>query len=364
MEDLRNSISKQKDLKELRTFLNETFESKNIESKNDLIDYLELTYLPNFKVKIETDNQQFAKYEMSLLTSMYQQAKQRIEFIEKWIVEKKVFKMKESNYIPPIDPTDVKDYNNDFDILKNRKILLFENKAYLKMITQINIDEIYTKSYNSFLFANSDEVTIDGVPFLNKFERLKRMKESYQTVTTNDVKDGFTIIEIDFIKTELENSRFLHCKSFKEEKQLELWIKKLNEKQINPTETKNKNKQDQPKTFEELFYNPAHAEICLSILRELEPPVIDAINNYIGKAKGVFPLWVNVLKNHKPEPLIKHFSDNKVYKDLLNDKVKGLSLTKDASEFRKQYKRLEYNKTELDIKVILSQYSQSGKLGK
>ena len=130
-----------------------------------------------------------------------------------------------------------------------------------------------------------------------------------------------------------------------------------------PQQTETKTEQEQPKIFEELFYNPEHAEPCLKILSELQPPVIDAINNYIGKAKGVFPLWVKVLKNHKPEPLIKHFKDT-VYKDLLNQKVKGLNLTKDASEFRKEYVRLVNNNVELDIKTILSQYSQSGKLGK
>lgn len=129
------------------------------------------------------------------------------------------------------------------------------------------------------------------------------------------------------------------------------------------TQTETKTEQETPKTFEELFYNPEHAEPCLKILSELHPPVIDAKNNYIGKAKGVFPLWVKVLKNHKPEPLIKHFKDA-VYKDLLNQKVNGLKLSKDASEFRKQYKRVENDKIELDIKTILSQYSQNGKLGK
>jgi hypothetical protein len=124
-----------------------------------------------------------------------------------------------------------------------------------------------------------------------------------------------------------------------------------------------KAKQETPKTFEELFYNPEHAEPCLRILSELQPPLIDAINNYIGKAKGVFPLWVKVLKKHAPHPLIKHFKDN-VYKDLLNQKIKGLNLSKDASEFRKQYKMIENNKIELDIKTLLSQFSQSGKLGK
>lgn len=128
-------------------------------------------------------------------------------------------------------------------------------------------------------------------------------------------------------------------------------------------QSKSKTDIETPKTFEELFYNPKDAEPCLKILSELRSPVIDATNNYIGKAKGIFPLWVSVLKNFKPEPLIKHFKDT-VYKELLNEKVKGLKLSKDASEFRKQYLRLEKNGIESEIKVLLSQYSQSGKLGK
>lgn len=121
--------------------------------------------------------------------------------------------------------------------------------------------------------------------------------------------------------------------------------------------------QEAPKTLEELFYDPANAEPCLDILKEIQPPSIDSLNNYIGKSKGIFPLWIKVLKNNRPKPLIKHFSDL-VYKDILNSKINDLNLSKDASEFRKTYKRLESNKVEVDIKTILSQYSQSGKLGK
>lgn len=127
--------------------------------------------------------------------------------------------------------------------------------------------------------------------------------------------------------------------------------------------TKNEVGKELPITFEELFYNTKNAEVCLNILRELEPKVIDGLNNYIGKAKGIFPLWVQVLKTFNPQPLIKHFPD-KIYKDLLNKKINGLNLSKDASEFRKTYKRLVNNNIELDIKTILSQYSQDGKLGK
>jgi len=125
-----------------------------------------------------------------------------------------------------------------------------------------------------------------------------------------------------------------------------------------PKNTVNK---ESPITFEELFYNKKNAEVCLNILRELE--FIDGLNNYIGKNKGIFQLWIQVLKTYNPKPLIKHFPD-KVYKDLLNKTINGLNLSKDASEFRKQYVTLEKNNTKLDIKTILSQYSQDGKLGK
>lgn len=116
-------------------------------------------------------------------------------------------------------------------------------------------------------------------------------------------------------------------------------------------------------SFEDLFYNSNDATVCLSILRKLDPPFIDADNNYVGKSKGIFPLWISVLKAHSPNPLIKHLQ-NIEYKNILNRKVKGLNLSKDASEFRKFYKRLENNNVSIDIKTILSQLSQEGRLGK
>lgn len=122
------------------------------------------------------------------------------------------------------------------------------------------------------------------------------------------------------------------------------------------------NSVDKPQTFEALFFNEKNAEPCLNILRQLQPPIINALNDYIGNAKGVFPLWVKVLKNAK-QPLIKHYKDE-IYKDLLNQKINGLNLSKDASEFRKTYKRLIESGVEIEMKTILSQLSQKGILGK
>jgi hypothetical protein len=115
--------------------------------------------------------------------------------------------------------------------------------------------------------------------------------------------------------------------------------------------------------FEQLFYNPQHAEVCLDILKQLEKPVLDEDNNYIGTNKGVFPLWIKILKMNNPKPLIKHQKDL-VYKDSLNSKVNGLNLSKDASEFRKNYTRLNTSKIDFEIKVILSEFSQQGRFGK
>jgi hypothetical protein len=120
---------------------------------------------------------------------------------------------------------------------------------------------------------------------------------------------------------------------------------------------------DEPKFFEDIFYNPTDAEECLFILNKLQSPVIDAVGDYIGKAKGVFPIWVKVLKSHSPKPLIKHLTDIQ-YSVLLNQRIGRLNLTSDASEFRKTYKRLENADIEMEMKTILSQLSHSGRLGK
>ncbi|MEO6669287.1 MAG: hypothetical protein ABIN36_07415 [Ferruginibacter sp.] len=139
-----------------------------------------------------------------------------------------------------------------------------------------------------------------------------------------------------------------------------LYYKFLNDPSVNKKEPKAKPQTDTTtlqQSFEDIFYDASNAEKCLKILRELQPPVIDALNNYIGKSKGILPLWLKVLKNHKPEPLIKHFGDM-AYKNILNNTLKGLNLSKDASEFRKQYVRLNSDKVELDIKTLLSQVLQ------
>lgn len=121
--------------------------------------------------------------------------------------------------------------------------------------------------------------------------------------------------------------------------------------------TINENKDQIPTNFEDIFLKPEMADNYLNVLNDIEPPLIDKTFNYIGNNKGFFPLWINILKRKEP-PIIKYFHDI-VYKNLLNQKINGLNLSKDASEFKKNYKRAEEKRRE--IEVLISQVSLEGK---
>lgn len=123
--------------------------------------------------------------------------------------------------------------------------------------------------------------------------------------------------------------------------------------------SKNKKSKEKELIFEDLFYNQINAEPCLTILKDLD--IINSRNEYIFKNKGIIPLWVKLLKNNNPA-IIKPFSD-KDYVKILNSKIINLNLTNDASEFRKQYKRIDNSDYNLHIKSLISQLSLNGKLG-
>ena len=247
-----------------------------------------------------------------------------------------------SNYIDAVERVLVNFKFNMEPSTEDISILTLKTKDFINALRELYLSEDINKK-------NKYKIIFDIISHANFYI----CKENFEE---NPLGNYWAVI---IYNLELANKHITEL-HFEETNEIYSFPIEINEAIIPNQNQKNK---ETPKTFDELFYNPENAEPCLKILSELHPPVIDAINNYIGKAKGIFPLWVKILKNHKPNPLIKHFKDE-VYKDLINQKVKGLNLSKDASEFRKTYVRIENNKIELDIKTILSQYSQSGKLGK
>jgi hypothetical protein len=121
-------------------------------------------------------------------------------------------------------------------------------------------------------------------------------------------------------------------------------------------------------SFESLFQDEASADASLKILKNLERPVINESNVYIGYSKGVIPMWISVLKVY-PD-FFRHDISDLLLSKILNSKIIGLNLSKDASEFRTHYARLKGNALRLEMKTLFSQFvqssqsSQKGKLGK
>ncbi len=170
-------------------------------------------------------------------------------------------------------------------------------------------------------------------------------------------------------------------KWFKDEIKFVTYVSKLNAPKKSPksevkeeqflSAKKQKLNEVNPNTFESMFSDQFAANASLEVLRTLEKPVINESNVYVGKNKGIIPIWIRMLKSY-PELFISSLTEIEI-KDILNQKIKNLNLSKDASEFRKDYKRLDTEELLLEMKTIFSkssqpskfsQSSQKGKLGK
>lgn len=126
---------------------------------------------------------------------------------------------------------------------------------------------------------------------------------------------------------------------------------------------KTETKTEQPKTFEELFYDENFVAPCIDILKEVEPPLIDTELNYIGKLKGAFCVWIDEMQR---QGIVKKYADRKIFSSLLPQKIKRFSI--DESMFGKQQRKAE-DRYRTDMKTLLSQIklslnSQKGRLGK
>lgn len=118
---------------------------------------------------------------------------------------------------------------------------------------------------------------------------------------------------------------------------------------------KQKETEETPKTFEELFYNTDLVTPSIDVLKEIEPPLIDTDYNYIGKLKGIICVWIDELQR---QGIVKHYSDRKIFASLIPQKIKRFKI--DESMFGKYHSKAETNyRTDIKTKVSKIKLSQS-----
>lgn len=141
---------------------------------------------------------------------------------------------------------------------------------------------------------------------------------------------------------------------------IELFKAKWELEQGSPVKARAVQSQHMPSRFEELFTETHFAEMFRYMLLNFEPKLIDEKNRFVGPqgTKALIPMVIKEIErkggmNKYPE---------KIQVKVLNDTFSGLKLSKDASEFRKPYKRLEGK--EMDIKNLISYFPKKEKPGK
>lgn len=95
-----------------------------------------------------------------------------------------------------------------------------------------NVNQIYKKNYNTFLFYNSDNVQIDGKK-LSTFEKAIYFYncDIDEIITTCDTKDGFPLTELDFVEYQLKIFTIdLEGKDFKQNELIKIYRDFLNKK--------------------------------------------------------------------------------------------------------------------------------------
>lgn len=189
---------------------------------------------------------------------------------------------------------------------------------------------------------------------IDKFLSDKRLSEIYEKI-----KVGEPIKNPPFSNIMKKWSFWSNVHRVQDIIKLEKFLKELPLQQPetnNPDETKKEN--DNPKTFEELFYNPDLVMPCIDVLKELDPPLIDIDCNFIGKSKGAICVWIDELQR---QGIVKSISDRKILVSLIEKKIKQFTIH--DSMFNKYHVRAEKQyKTEIRSmvsKIKLSQDSQN-----
>lgn len=244
----------------------------------------------------------------------------------------------------------------------------FEHNSFL-------VDEYYEKhryyGLGSIVFSeyvnlegNTNEIFINWIK--RKFEHLKFHKPT--SYFQNSIWTLRQIENITFAEFEEDDIRTLVHNHFQRYYQFifaRLSLHLSISENIN-FEVK-KDSEELKETFSErnksLFINPSDEEVCLKILKDLDPPLIDANCNFIGGPKGTVVIWVEELRR---QGLVKSYTNRKIYASQVMKVIHRFTI--DESMFGKPQKRAEAKyRTEIRTMVSqlkLSQNSQKGKLGK
>jgi hypothetical protein len=225
-----------------------------------------------------------------------------------------------------------------------------------------------------WFFVNSDIATFNNKEIKKNMRSLLVNPDMYinpsiksfieANVTYSSTQNKIILEEKDFI-TDLRN--WIQVKS--ENKTLSIpkkrkfneFLEYLSIKNL-PTQKSHKLSEN-PKTFDELFHNIELVSPSIKILKEIDPPFLDAENNYIGKLKGIICVWVNELQS---QGIIANHINRKIIASLLPQKINRFSINE--SMFGKHQNKAEkYFRTDIKAKVSklkLSQISQKEYQGK
>jgi len=200
-----------------------------------------------------------------------------------------------------------------FQAIQNRYLELTNQTIHLSPLNEIDLSE-YLKTKYGIDYIDRVGGRLDNLATLNSFSG---KKSQIEVINRNDASDRLELI-FSIVQAELQGK--LKIASFQE----------LN---IKDSFKPNLNKQNEPKTFNEMFEYPDLVSKCVNILKQVEPPIINNKDefNLGSRSKGSIVAWISALKI---KGIIKARLSDSIIAKHLNSKFKGLELGKDGRTLR------------------------------
>lgn len=186
------------------------------------------------------------------------------------------------------------------------------------------------------------------------FSEMRRAISDFETDNLGLMSNGLSNSKEDTIKDYCSVTFYslFHSSELKKIKRIELT--ESGNKQPQQPKKRDNQELSNYELLEDLFKNPETYKACVNVLREVEPPIINIKQKYIGKEKGSLVLWVDILKHHD---LIVRFPNNTIYSKLISEAF-DFSISDEL--FRKVSIRAT-EKYETEFNSLLSQVYQGVK---